>query len=406
MRIHWPNPKIHLMSDPDGIPFTELDAEGFIKQDGSPVKYYPTYPIDKESLERTLRNGTMDQGSWLAEQRNIVDAAVGDVYPHSVLDAATCAGDRCIIRYKDLPTSWQEAHSKDGADYVAPVLWKCSDPCVIGVDYAPTNDFCAFVVIRLGPLAKGEFNPKTHTGRTDWSNVIWVEQHRKMTGLEAADKIRALLERYHVVYFHEPYLQDTWKMARGIGLDMRGGGSTVRDELAYIGDDVIQSGKTRILDPLDKDDRIVRFMAEPGVKPMLDTIHPTDNLNDLLVEFTLGQMQQRRLFIGKYLDRMDRPKGQPELAIGYDAVKALDHQLRKLRQKPTKTARHFYMEGNTAIDTNKKDLWAAFIYAAKQARAHIIRQRQANETAPPMGAIVTRIGAGRKRNGKALGSRG
>lgn len=404
-RVHWPNPKISLDTDPSGIPFTELDDKGFIQKDGRPTKYFQTYPVDKESLERGLLNGTMDQGGWLSEQRNVVDAATGDVYPHNVLDQVVCAGDRAILRYKDLPSAWQHEHAKDAADYVAPVLWKCNDPCVLGVDYAPTSDFCAFVVIRLGPLATGPFNPLTHTGQTEWSNVIWAEQHRKMTGKEAADRVRALLQRYNIVYFHEPHLQDTWAMARGIGLDMRGGGSSVRDELAYISENTVDSGKTRIVDPLDKDDRIVRFMAQTGTKPMLDAIAPSDGLNDLLVEFTLGQMQQRRLFIAKYLDRSDRPKGRAELHIGYEAMKALDHQLRKLRQKPTKTARHFYMEGDTSLDTNKKDLWAAFIYASKQARAHIIRHRQASNVAPPMGGVVTYIGP-RRNNGKAYGARG
>lgn len=194
-------------------------------------------------------------------------------------------------------------------------------------------------------------------------------------------------------------------MARGIGLDMRGGGSSVRDQLAYISEDVVDRDRKRIVDPLDKDDRIVRFMAQSGTLPMLDTIHPTDTMNDLLVEYTLGAMQQRKLYLAKYLDRSERPKGKMEMSIGYDAMKALDHQMRKLRQKPTKTARHFYMEGDVKLDTNKKDLWSAFIYAAKQARAHIIRQRQIDNTAPPMAALVTRIGS-RRHHGKAFGARG
>lgn len=404
-RVHWRNPKHELVEDRNGIPFTTLDAKGFISKDSPPVKYYQTYPVDKESLERGLLNGTMDQGGWLAEQRNIVDAATGDVYAHNVVDTVTCMGDRAILKFKDLPTSWQEAHDKDGADYVSPVLWKCTDPCVIGVDYAPTSDFCAFVVIRLGPLATGAFNPLTHTGQTDWSNVIWAEQHRKMTTAEAADRVRALMLRYNVVYFHEPHLQDTWQMARGIGLDMRGGGSGVRDELAYISNPAIDSDQYRIVDPLDSDDRIVRFMAMPRTLPVLDYISTSDSLNDRLVEFTLGQMQQKLLYIGKYVDRMDRPKGKPELMIGYEAMKTLDHQLRKLRQKPTKTARHFYMEGDVSLDTNKKDLWSAFLYAAKQARAHILRQRQLHNMAPPMGGVISHVGS-RRSNGRALGSRG
>jgi len=92
------------------------------------------------------------------------------------------------------------------------------------------------------------------------------------------------------------------------------------------------------------------------------------------------------------------------LHIGYDAMKSLDAQLRKLRQAPTKNFRSFYIEGDTAKAQNKKDLWAAFIYAAKQMRAHIIRQRQIDDTPPPMGARISRVGSGRT-HGRTLGSR-
>jgi hypothetical protein len=124
---------------------------------------------------------------------------------------------------------------------------------------------------------------------------------------------------------------------------------------------------------------------------MLDAIYPTDQLNDKLVEFTAGQMTQGLLYLPKWLPESERPFDQ-KLDIGFNGSKILAHQLRVLQQKPTKNFRTFFVKGDKEDTTNKKDLWAAFIYAAKQARAHMIRQRMINEAPPPMGGVITRIG--------------
>jgi hypothetical protein len=406
-KVSWPNPDIPLISDNKGIPFVDKLPDGRMDKRGAPVEYYRTYPLDKSSLERPLNSGAIDEASWLAEQRNIVDQATGDVYPPNVVEVASCRGDNSVIAFEHLGEAWQKKYGDEPQDYVAPLMWRCTDPCVLGVDYAPQSDFCAFIVIRLGPCAEGEFSPFTHHGKSEWSNVIWAEQHQKMTHKEAAEKIRELAERYHLSYYHDAYVDDPWEVCRAIGLDMRGGGSGVRDELCFINDEFVPAGKYRIYDPLDKDERISAYALDPNAKPMLDTIFPQDQLNDRMVEYTLGQMQQRLLFLGKYLDLSQRPRHR-ELYPGFDAVHGLAQQLIKLRQEPTKNYRTFYMDGDTAKVQNKKDLWSAFIYAAKQMRAHIIRQNQIDNTPPPQGAVVARVGAGRRGwiYGKAPGTRG
>lgn len=402
--LKWPNAKIPLQYDNKGIPFIEKDEKGNIKKNGSPLYYWSTYPLDKAFLERPLLDGSIDEGGWLAEQRNIVDTAMGDVYSHDLIDRVSCKGDRSIIPFGLLPPEWRKQHEEGEIDYVPPVLWRCTDPCVLGVDYAPQSDFCAFVVIRLGPLAVGGFDPFTHCGRTTWSNVIWAEQHRGMSGKQAADKIRELLERYNIVWFDDHHIDDPWESCRGVGIDMRGGGNSIRDELIYINDEAVPVGAYRIYDRFDKDERIGRFVQDTNARPMLDAIWPTDQLNDKLVEFSLGQMQQGFLYIPKYFDINSRPKNQRELAIAFNAALSLDGQLRKLRQRPTKNWRNFYMEGDTDKDKNKKDLWSALLYAVKQMRAHIIRQRQIDNTPPPMGGKITIVNRGGS-HGKGAGAR-
>jgi len=289
----WPNPDVPLTHDPMGIPFSERGERGMMQKFGSAVSYYQTYPSDKEQIELGLRDGSSDEAGWLSENRNIVDTSAGDVYPFTIIEKAACAGNHHIIPYKKLPESWKERYASTEADYTAPIMWRCEDPCVLGVDYGAVRDFAAYVVIRVGPLGRGAFNPHTHMGKTPWSSVIWAEQHRKMSAKEAANKVRELCERYNITWFHESHIKDTWKLCRGIGMDMRGGGQAVRDELCFISEeDGVPEGMFRIYDPLDRDERMEAYHSDSNARPMLDAIWPTDELNHRLVDYSLAQMQQ------------------------------------------------------------------------------------------------------------------
>lgn len=407
-RVNYPqhayNKRLRFTQWPQGIPFTTRDEQGNILQDSPPVEALKTYPVDTEQLESKLRDGTGSVSVWLAEQRNVTDTAVGDVYSSILIDRAEAKGDRCVIPYSKLPESWQKRHTEDERDYSPSVMWSCTDPCVVGVDYASGDrDFSALVVIRLGPLARGDFNPFTGLGNTSWSNVIWCEMHRLTSHKDVADKIREYRDRYNLVWFDTPGETDMWKQCRAIGLDMRGGGNGVRDELVRINDQELKAEEYRIYDPLDKDPRIEAF-AKPPALPMLDTIYPSDQLNDKLVEYTVGQMQQGLLYLPKTNTEI-QVNMDKRVRIGHNGAEVLSHQLRKLQQAPTKNWRTFFMKGDTEKVANKKDMWAAFIYAAKQARAHIMRQNAIDNTPPPLAALRTTIGGGRRHNGKASGSK-
>jgi hypothetical protein len=407
-KITWPNKDIPIVHLSGGLPFTERGPDGEMVMRGSSLDVYPTYPIDLATVESGLYSGAADEATWKAEQRNIADNAAGDVYAHALVDAASCVGENVIIPADRMSAEWQAQNPLlDG--YVPRVMWKCNDPVVIGVDYAGGDrDFTAFTVIRVGPLAMGEFNPLTHHGHTGWSNVIWCEQHRRTSHDDVREKLYQLLERYpNIAYFHDPFQQDDWTVCRGIGLDMKGGGQGVRDALVYINDDVVPHGRFRIYDPLDSDERVRGFATDPNAKPILDAIMPSDILNDKMVEFTVGQMQQRLLYIPKYLQQSERTDGR-EADIAYEASKRLSQQLRKLQQEPTQRGRKFFMPGSREALEGKKDLFSSFIYAAKQLRAHLIRSQLIINTPPPTGGVVSRIGATRNQrgfHGRAIGSK-
>lgn len=410
-RVRWPNADIPVTHLANGIPFTERNADGVMVKEAAPLDVYATYPIDFEKVEGPLRDGAVDEATWKGEQRNIADSAAGDVYSHSTVDTASCLGERYILPHERLGDAWREQYPEGGVHYTSPVLWSCKDPCVIGIDYAGGDrDYTAFTVIRIGPMAEGPFSPFTHHGKTPWSNVIWCEQHHGSSHDDVRAKLHQLLLRYNVVHFHDPMETDTWKVCRGVGLDMRGGGQGVRDALVYINDQDVPANSYRIYDPLDKDDRVQGYATDPGAKPLLDTIWPSDTLNEKLVEFTKGQLETNLLYLPKYLQPSERG---PDRALdpAYEASRILTQQLRSLQQELTARARRFYMPGNKEKVEGKKDLWSSFIYASKQLRAHLIRVQLVSDVRPPMGGVVSRIGSKRHRriggmHGKSVGGKG
>lgn len=405
--VRWPDAERRWKRTTQGIPYTEVGPDGRVEQLGSPVEIISTYPINREELEGKLLHGESSEPVWLSEQRNVIDSSAGDVYPHNVVDVTASKGGRYLVHWDDCGKEYQKAYRDRERHFVPQPMWECSDPCVLGVDYAPgSRDFSAFVVIRIGPMATGEFNPLTGLGKTDWSQVIWAEQHRNATGENVAEKIRSFAQRYNLVYFHDPYETDTWKLCRAIGLDVRGGGNAVRDALVFINQEQsLEEGKYRILDPLDDDPRLAAFKDDPKAKPMLDAIKPTGMLNDKLVEFTLGQMQQRLLYIPADIKQSERHLDR-KYDVAYDAARVLEHQLRSLQQQPTASGyRKFFVPGDEEAVTNKKDFWAAFIYAAKQLRAHLLRVRLLDDTPPPTGAVVTSLFKHRQFGGGAAGAK-
>jgi hypothetical protein len=393
LEVTWPDKTRRFRRDPRGIPFTRRGTKGRMRMEARPMEIISTYPINR-NVEDKLLSGETPEAIWLSEQRNVVDTSTGDVYPHFVVDAAACKGARYAISREDCGPEWAKKYPDTEIHYAPTVMWSCPDPCVLGVDYAPgSRDFSALVVMRVGPCAEGEFNPITGLGKTPWSNVVWAEQHRMTSHADVAAKIWELSDRYNLAFHHDPYETDTWKLCRAIGLDMRGGGSGVRDELIHLNRELLAPEEYRIYDPLDADERVQAFATDPRARPMLDAIYPTDQLNDRLVEFTLSQMTQKLLYLPKDIPESERPF-DVKLDVGFGGAKILAHQLRALQQKPTKNFRTFYMKGDVEQSGNKKDLWAAYIYAAKQMRAHTIRQRMIEDTPPPIGAVVTRVGGG------------
>lgn len=421
-KIRYPNanaligrPSLKFRDFPRGIPFSSRGPDGRIQKDSAPVRALTSYAIEKDGIERDLYTGTVEESIWLAEQRNVVDTAGGDVYPHGLMDKVCCYGPNVILKWGDAGDKWRAAHpEEEDQGYYPPVMFECTDACVLGVDVASGGrDFASFTVIRVGPMGEGEFNPMgtVSLGRTDWSNVIWSEQHRLLSYKDIADKIHSLRARYNLFSVHEPW-KDDWEWCRAIGMDAKGGGLAVRDALIHLDrpDSEVAEGVIRIYDPFDADPKVQGFKRPPNL-PILDLISAQDTTNDRLVEFTLAQMKVGRLYIAKWLEESERPDRDPKLNAGYYGIRTLENQLRRIQQEPTARARTFYMPGSSEDVKNKKDAWASFIYGAKELRAHLLRIKAIEERPPAMGAVVSRVnskrgmGYGQGRGGRAPGGR-
>jgi len=115
-------------------------------------------------------------------------------------------------------------------------------------------------------------------------------------------------------------------------------------------------------------------------------------------------MTQGLLFIPKVWNDGDIGVDK-KYRVAIAGAESLAHQLRKLQRAPTKNYHTYFMPGDETLVENKKDLWAAFIYAAKQARAHIIRHR--NLETVPVEAIAVKavVNSNRGKNGIATGSK-
>jgi hypothetical protein len=343
-------------------------------------KYIYTYPVSKALIEGQLDDGMTDMDLWAAENRCETIRTTGGVYPAVLIDSAT---NTELLKIEELEkVGWD--YEKRGMHY-PPLLYECSDPCVLGVDPARTADFTAFVVIRLGELADPNkpYDPHTGTGNTTWNNVIWAEAHRRLTIKDICNKIYELKKRYNLVVS-----SPNPELAYGIGIDARGtaAGTTVQDELARPTPETDELGNINprwiqpqlIYDPTGDDYQHLAMTS--GSWPGMRLLWASDQLNTEWVSFSRGQLEQSKLYIAKPIRQEDS-----KMLAGQLGVASLINQLLKVQAEPTKYHQKYIMPGDERKLENKDDLFKSFLYAISAAKAHLaILTRKRN--APPVAA--------------------
>lgn len=387
---------------------------------------YYTYPVDKKGLEEPLRSGTVDDDIWKAEQRNIFIRSSGNVFPYDLIQKIA---ERPIWQAKEAPKGKRRGVDEDDdgslEEYFAPLLFTCGDPCVLGVDVARESDDISFVVIRLGELAEGVFDPftektdeqgRTVLGKTPWNHICWAESHKLLQAHQVADKIREFYHRYNLLVAVQTPMRPR---IAGLAMDKRGNGTAVRDELGNPKPPVGPDGKAdptwdwkttlKIYDPED-DTGFGHYQALPSPDPKEYwggmQLVATDNQDN--IDWTFGAralMQQKKLYLAYWMPPsrwawekgLLGPNGEPDKhnpeyvkwETGYQGIRRLKSQLLRLQTKISETGViRFVMPGNRQKEEGKKDLWAGMIYAVGLVRAHLVATTKASQQAPMIAPVV------------------
>lgn len=313
--------------------------------------------------------------------------ADGNVYPYDLIEKVI---GPIFVASEERKRKWDL--EEEGTRYLPPILYECTDPCVLGVDTARTQDFSAFVIIRMGSMPDqffGEINTEyilqKHMGPSPFNNVIWAEQHQQMTAKEVANKVRELRARYNIV---------ATRNCAGIAMDARGGGVTVRDEL--VNPSAVLDDETglpvpgwqppqKVFDPEDKDPRLgVEMLAQPNAWFGLRLLYTTDVMNQEFVGFSKAQMQNGKLYIGNSKSAKmvrDPSSGMYPGLVGLDVLK---HQLLRIQavSSPSGKSIQYVMPGDPSKIENKRDMLFAFLYACYALREWVTQQLRRESTIP------------------------
>lgn len=356
-----------------------------------------TYPVEKKQLEDPLQEGLVDRETWEAEHRNMFIRADGNVYPYDLIETVT---GPIFTAAEERKRGWDE--EEEGVRYLPPVLHTCSDPCVLGVDTARTQDFSAFVVIRVGTAPTeyftnaNDYTLKTHHGVSSFNNVIWAEQHQQMTVKEVATKIRELRSRYNIV---------ATRNCPGIIMDARGGGVNVRDELVNPSADIdSETGlpllgwepPQKIFDPEDKDDRLGKeLLVDPTAWFGLRLLYTTDTMNQELVGFSKAQMQSSKIYIGSSKSMQIMRDPTSHMYVGLVGVDVLKHQLLRIQaiSSPSGKSIQYIMPGDPSKIENKRDMLFAFLYACYGLREWTTNQLRRETNIPIAHGEIFHFGA-------------
>lgn len=354
---------------------------------GDNCDYIYTYPVEKKQLEDPLDEGLVDRETWEAEQRNMFIRADGNVYPYDLVEKIT--GPIYTVS-EERKRKWDL--EEEGMRYLPPILYESTDPCVLGVDTARTQDFSAFVVIRMGSMPdqffgqpSNEYSLETHSGPTPFNNVIWAEQHQQMTAKEVANKVRELRARYNIV---------ATRNCPGIAMDARGGGVTVRDELVNPSTPIDEETglpipgwvpPQRIFDPEDKDERLgVEMLANINAWFGLRLLYTTDIMNQEFVGFSKAQMQNGKLYIGSSKSARIVRDPSSKMYPGMVGLDVLKHQLLRVQavSSPSGKSVQYIMPGDPTKIENKRDMLFAFLYAGYALREWVTQQLRKGSAIP------------------------
>lgn len=304
-------------------PLGEVDIREEIKR-GHVVM---PYRLNFEDLFDELQNGATSLEDFFSENKNRIQASVGNEFPVSLLQSVT--GVEVDPRYIDQVTD-EDSLFYD-PQHVEPTLFpvlKSDDLVVIGADPARVGDDFGLVVIRPGVLRRCN---------APFNDVLYAYSKNKLRFSEMADKIRETL--------------DCYPGTKAVYLDAGGGGLAVRDELWFPDERHPGLGYLPLYDPNDPD-------TPPTVKerglPILRMDNATNELNTFRVNFARAQMQSKRLMIPGFL----YSTGDQDLDQAYRDIRQMVRQFTYIVSEPSGNYKRYYTDNRL-----KKDLFSACLLA-------------------------------------------
>lgn len=308
----------------------QYDSEYFNKR----LKFWSVpYGIKVNDIEQELEKATTDHEAWRAEHLCVPMRATGDYYPHELIEGAK---KKVVIK----PDKFMEIDNDEATEYLRPKM-TCNDPCVLGVDCARESDLTAFTVIRIGPLSDSEWNPITQEGKTKFCNIIWAYQERNMHDPDAAKLIYDILDMFPNIIL--------------VGMDKRGGGSGVRDQLYHI----VKDGKVDaeiLYDPEDVDDNgIATLVGDNSKNNRLRLLTYNDQDNTVVNRSVRNAFKEGLLYFAGGDQHLD-----DDIKIAQSFINIIPNQFKMIKTKPTKNWIHFFVENPKK---QKKDLYSSTIYA-------------------------------------------
>lgn len=306
---------------------------------GQKFKFWKTpYGIKVDDIESRLGEDTVDEEGWRAEYLCEPMRTGGDYYSFNIIRDAS---RKLVIEDSWFLENPDDENINTATQYLRPKT-TCNDDCVLGIDCAREEDYVAFSVIRVGQLAVNEWDKILQEGHSDFNNVIWAYQEKNMHDRDAAILIYKILDMF-------PHI-------KLVGMDKRGGGSSLRDQLYYVVKDGFVDTDV-LFDPSDiNKNGIATLVADKSDNNRLRLLTFSHKENTVVNRSIKNAMKSGSFYFsggdGSYKDE--------ELDDVQKYVDLTTRQFRSIKTKPVQGYLSFYTENRKK---NKKDLYSATIYA-------------------------------------------
>lgn len=304
------------------------------------------YGMDLKEILAPLNENNTSYESWLAEQKNVPIATEGKFFPPQLI----------------FTQSWKR---KDGEDAQLCPRIRSNGICFMGVD----------------PMAGSKKGQKTETKNAEFaitiielfSNYAGVVHCFGQTGVEPGEGTRLILN----------YLEQFPNIV-SIDLDMRGGGTPVRDNLRNG-----LLGNIPIIDPTDPDnEHYTNINTAKPHRPILRLVAPTDEYNttenelmrnairmgQLLIPYTAhGQFDyDRDLKIPQYADMTEQ-----EIEKLYKDIHIMKTQMTCVETEPTRNYLSF------SVRSGQKDRYSSMLYASAGLRRYLLENAKKTQAKVP-----------------------